>query len=82
MTLDEYITQHGRSTPVQGPIYNMSSYSNVDYWYGPYNSKEDACSIIPIGLRAQGLTVGIIENGKVVEYQWKTSELTDIDCSL
>jgi hypothetical protein len=38
----------------------LNKYSNIDALYGPYNSIEEACSIIPEGLRGKGLTIGII----------------------
>lgn len=52
------------------------NYSNVDALYGPYEAKDGktalqiACETIK-SQRGLGLTVGIIENGEVVEYQWK-----------
>ena len=46
-------------------------YSNIDFLYGPYNSKSEACNKININVRKVGLTVGIIEQGSVVEYWWR-----------
>lgn len=71
MNINDYISEHPRFTDVPGPIMNQNQYSSVDYWYGPYNSLSDALSVIPKALRGLGLTVGIIENEEVVEYQWK-----------
>lgn len=52
-------------------------YSNIDFLYGPYNSKPEACSNININVRKVGLTVGIVEQGSVVEYWWR--DATDND---
>ena len=46
--------------------------ANVDSDYGTYATISDACAAIPFELRALGKTVGIIENGSVVEYWWKS----------
>lgn len=53
-------------------------YSNLDYYYGPYTSLAHACQMVPIKIRQIGLTVAIIENGRVVEYWWQ-SGITDED---
>lgn len=60
MTQEEYIIQHGIATDVPGPIMNQNPYSSVDYWYGPYTSVGEACSILQ-NMRKIGLTVGIYE---------------------
>ena len=46
--------------------------ANIDALYGPYNSVQDACEHIPLSRRAIGLTVGIISNNTIEEYQWKS----------
>ena len=43
------------------------AYSNIDSKYGPYDSIEDALSAIPISLRKEGLTVGILVSGTIYE---------------
>ena len=45
--------------------------SNVDYFYGPYESIDDANIAIEESLRMAGKTVGIITNGKVEEYWYQ-----------
>lgn len=45
--------------------------SNVDYFYGPYDSIDDANTAIEESLRMAGKTVGIITNGKVEEYWYQ-----------
>lgn len=71
MDINQYMREHPLYTDVPGPIMNQNQYSSVDYWYGPYNSLADVLSVIPRALRGLGLTVGVIEGGEVVEYQWK-----------
>ncbi len=44
---------------------------DVDVRYGLYNNKEEAISSIPKKLRSEGLCVGVLESGKVVEYWWR-----------
>jgi hypothetical protein len=44
---------------------------NLDARYGPWPSTEDALVNVPLHMRARGLTVGIIEDGEVVEYWFK-----------
>lgn len=56
----------------------VNKYSNVDLNYGPYNSVEEAIDNIPEGVRDIGLTVGVLVNGYVVEYWWK-SGVADVD---
>jgi hypothetical protein len=55
----------------------VNPHSNVSEWYGPYNDIATAESTIPEGIRGQGLTVGIIESGIVVEYWWSGTDFTD-----
>lgn len=47
------------------------AYANIDAKYGPYDTVEDALIAIPISLRKEGLTVGILINGVVTEYWFK-----------
>jgi len=54
--------------------------ANIDERYGPYQSIEDAL-IGTQGTRVIGLTVGVIENGVVVEY-WFKSGISDEDLTL
>jgi len=44
------------------------AYANLDAKYGPYNSIENALENIPMSLRIQGLTVGIIIDNEIKEY--------------
>lgn len=44
------------------------AYSNIDAKYGPYDNIEDALAAIPISLRKEGLTVGILVNHNIIEY--------------
>jgi hypothetical protein len=43
----------------------------LDAKRGPWASTAEACANIPINRRDQGLTVGIINAGSIVEYWWK-----------
>jgi hypothetical protein len=43
----------------------------VDAKYGPFNSVAEAETEITSVLRYQGLTVGIIVGGSIVDYWWK-----------
>lgn len=52
-------------------------YSNIDFLYGPYTSLEKACQEVDQRVRRVGLTVGIVEQGSVVEYWWR--DATDDD---
>ena len=49
--------------------------ANNDALYGPYNSIAEAISSIPSALLngegARGRTIGVLEDGKVVEYWWQ-----------
>lgn len=49
-----------------------SKCANIDVLYGPYNSIEEACSVIIPTRRVVGRTVGIINNGSITEYWWKS----------
>ena len=62
---------------------NYTYYPNVDYMYGPYESVEAAYNALAqetdnIGATAlvKGKTVGVIEDGKIVEY-WFESDPAD-----
>ncbi len=50
----------------------------LDAKRGPWASTAEACANIPINRRDQGLTVGIINAGSIVEYWWKDG-VQDID---
>lgn len=63
---------------LSSPILIVNPTANVDSTYGPYTSLADAKTAIIQGLRVIGRTVGIIENGAVVEYWWKEG-ITDND---
>ena len=52
-------------------------YSNIDFLYGPYTSLKQACQEVDQRVRRVGLTVGIVEQGSVVEYWWR--DATDDD---
>ena len=51
---------------------------NLDTYYGLYDSIEEALKIIPPRMRSKGRTVGILEDGSVVEY-WFESGIEDSD---
>ena len=53
-------------------VRNANPSANIDFYYGTYESKEAACAAVPLAVRMIGKTVGIIENGAVVEYWWKS----------
>lgn len=48
----------------------------LDGKYGPFTSVADANSNVTTTLRHKGLTLGILENGSVVEY-WYKDNITD-----
>ena len=50
----------------------------LDAKRGPWASTAEACANIPINRRDQGLTVGIIDAGSIVEYWWKDG-VEDVD---
>ena len=43
----------------------------INYFYGPWESKNEALNNIPQSARTKGLTVGIIEDLEIVEYWFK-----------
>lgn len=56
---------------VMGRIKLNQAVANLDAKYGPYTSKEQAYETLGVNnmdVLAEGLTVGIIEGGKIVEY--------------
>lgn len=55
--------------------------ADVDYVYGPYTSIQEALNKIPLKARTIGITIGIIENSKIVEY-WFKNGITDSDLIL
>jgi|GEM_PF-6677800 len=52
--------------------------ANIDSAYGTYATVEEACTAVPVELRALGKTVGIETAEGIVEYWWKTG-ITDED---
>lgn len=55
--------------------------SPLDSKYGPYSQLEDVNTSIPLTLRYQGLTVGVLVNNVVVEY-WYKDGVADADLKL
>lgn len=51
--------------------------SNIDYFYGPYESIEQANSNIPKSYRKQGRTVGIINSQKGIDEYWYKEGIED-----
>ena len=43
----------------------------INYFYGPWESIDEALNNIPQLARIKGLTVGIIEGSEIVEYWFK-----------
>ncbi|MBP5723202.1 MAG: hypothetical protein J6X18_06490 [Bacteroidales bacterium] len=70
-------TNNTQATNVTQPINVLdNAYPNVDINYGPYNSRETAVSTLVANEAVRrGLTVGIISNGTITEY-WFKSEIT------
>jgi hypothetical protein len=56
----------------------LNPHASVNDWYGPHADLATAKSTVPSSVRAQGLTVGVIEATGVVEYWWKDG-VTDVD---
>jgi hypothetical protein len=51
------------------------SLNNLDYWYGPWNSIEDAKQEIGEREITPGFTIGIYDSpGHVIEYWWQKEE--------
>lgn len=62
-------------TTIGGNINSTAVLANLDYKYGPYNSLQEAYDTLgPNGVDklAIGLTVGIIEDGRIREYWFKS----------
>lgn len=57
--------------PLVNRVGVTNPYAAVDARYGPWNTRNDALTSFNAGLRSQGLTVGIIESEKVVEYWYR-----------
>ncbi|OCX54247.1 hypothetical protein BEL04_08295 [Mucilaginibacter sp. PPCGB 2223] len=73
------------STPgieIEGSYKNTQALGHIDFWYGggdfAYSSTAAACSAVP-AVKRQGLTVGVLVSGTVVEYWWPTMAITDAD---
>lgn len=69
--LDNYIILGNR---IKNNTYNYETkkpFPNIDYDYGPYNSISDAIKVIG-NLKTAGKKVGIIIDGKVTDYWWRT----------
>ena len=62
-------------------VRNANPSANIDFYYGTYESKEAACAAVPLAVRMVGKTVGIVKNGAVAEYWWK-SGIADEDLVL
>ena len=52
-------------------IVGITPKPEINYFYGPWESKEEALNNIPQLARTKGLTVGIIEGSEIVEYWFK-----------
>lgn len=68
-TIKNSSIQLGRNIVVNEPC------PDIDFRYGPYNSVAEAENWIDRHLRAIGLTVGIIEDGEIVEYWFKSDTM-------
>jgi len=67
------------SIPVGGPIQVGAHIASIDAKYGPYATKQAAIEALGengMDVIADGLTVGIIEEGKIVEY-WFQGGVTE-----
>lgn len=62
--------------------YKSTTNGNVDWYYGggeeAWASKADAVAGVPSSVRS-GRTVGILDNGKIVEYVWEPNAIGDED---
>ena len=52
-------------------IVGITPKPEINYFYGPWESKNEALNNIPQSARTKGLTVGIIEDSEIVEYWFK-----------
>lgn len=57
---------------------NLASNKPLDTRFGPYANIVDALNDIPAFQRHQGLVVGIVENGSVIDY-WFRDGIDDVD---
>ena len=53
-------------------VRNANPSANIDFYYGTYESVAAACAAVPAAVRMIGKTVGVVEDGSVVEYWWKS----------
>lgn len=56
----------------------LEPHANIDKLYGTYNSIAEALLVVVPGIRMIGRTVGVIENGSIVEY-WFKEGIEDAD---
>ena len=61
--------------PLVNRVGLTNPYAAVDARYGPWSTRNDALTSFNAGLRSQGLTLGIIESEKVVEYWYRDGVL-------
>lgn len=62
-------------------VRNANPSANIDFYYGTYESVAEACASVPKVVRMIGKTVGIVQNGSIEEYWWK-SGIEDSDLVL
>jgi len=62
--------------PLVNRVGVTNAYANVDARYGPWNTLNDALTSFNAGLRHEGLTLGIYDNAKIVEY-WYQGGIAD-----
>lgn len=67
--------------PLVNRVGVTNPYAAVDARYGPWNTRNDALTSFNAGLRSQGLTLGIIESERVVEY-WYRDGVSDTNLIL
>lgn len=64
--------------PIPYGLKSPNKMANADGYYGTYDSLQDALDTVVLAIREPGRTVGIKEDGKVVEYWWQsTTDLSD-----
>lgn len=51
---------------------DFNPYPNIDYKYGPYNSIIEVIAKLNKSVRSIGLTVGVINDGIIEEYWFKS----------
>ena len=60
----------------------LNKFSNVDYWYGPYDTLEKA-RLATAHMQKDGLTVAVASgSGSLLEYWWKDGDLVEKTGSL